>query len=134
VISCDNAIPHLLDDADIPKALEQRRARLRRGGLLVVTMRDFGAAVVDRPATALPVHVPGPPRRVLVRLHDWDPERPFYTVRYLVLTESGDGWSVAEHTTRYRRSRGKSSRAPPARPASATSRGRTSQSSATSWS
>ena len=51
---------------------------------------------------APPVVVAGPPRRILVRLHDWDQDEPCYTVRYLVLTESANGWELAEHTTRYR--------------------------------
>ncbi|HZT97230.1 MAG TPA: class I SAM-dependent methyltransferase [Chloroflexota bacterium] len=101
VISCDNAIPHLLRAADVPRALKQMRAKLRPGGLLVITMRDFDTALKERPPIGTPVIVPGPPRRVLVRLHDWDEDEPYYTVRYLVLTE-GDGWHVDEYTTRYR--------------------------------
>jgi glycine/sarcosine N-methyltransferase len=102
VISCDNAVPHLLDAADIPKALAQMRSKLRRGGLVVITMRDFDKALIERPPMAPPVVVAGPPRRVLVRLHDWDKGQPSYTVRYLVLTESDSGWNLAEHTMRYR--------------------------------
>jgi len=102
VICCDNALPHLLDEADLPRAFAAMHAKLRPGGLLVVTMRDFDAALADRPPLAPPALVAGPPRRVLVRLHDWDEDRPCYTVRYLVLTEGDDGWSVAEHATRYR--------------------------------
>ena len=102
VISCDNAIPHLLDEHDLPKALGQMRAKTRPGGLLVITMRDFDSALADRPPIAPPVVVPGEPRRVLVRLHDWDDDQPCYTVRYLVLTETDDGWRVKEHSMRYR--------------------------------
>ena len=102
VISCDNAIPHLLDEEDVPKALGQMRAKLRLGGLLVLTMRDFDRALIERPVVAPPVIVPGPPRRVLLRLHDWDEDRPFYTVRFLVLTQTESGWAAVEHTTRHR--------------------------------
>ena len=102
VISCDNALPHLLDPSDVRTALGQMHERLRPGGLLVITMRDFDAALVDRPPLAAPVVVSGPPRRVLVRLHDWDDDGPCYTVRYLVLTETPERWTVVEHTTRYR--------------------------------
>src|SRR4051794_22884561 len=76
------------------------RARLREGGLLMITMRDFDTAVVEKPPLGPTAVVPGPPRRVLVRLHDWDDDH--YTVRYVVLTEAQDGWTVADHTTRYR--------------------------------
>lgn len=102
VISCDNAIPHLLDESDVPKALAQMRAKLRPGGLLVITMRDFDRALAERPPLAPPVVIAGSPRRVLVRLHDWDEDQPCYTVRYLVLTEIEDGWTVREHAMRYR--------------------------------
>lgn len=102
VISCDNAIPHLLEEADVVKALQEMRAKLRPGGLLVVTMRDFDQALLDRPAMAPPIVVAGPPRQVVVRLHDWDAHRPLYTVRYIVLTEKEDDWAVVEHKTSYR--------------------------------
>src|SRR5213076_1057587 len=78
VISCDNAVPHLLDGADVPKALAQMCARLRSGGLLVITMRDFDTALREKPPMAPPVIVAGVPRRVLVRLHDWDDDQPCY--------------------------------------------------------
>lgn len=102
VVSCDNAVPHLLDKRDVPRALEQMRAKLRPGGLLVITMRDFGRALSERPPTGPSVVVPGQPRRVLVRLHDWDEDGTTYLVRYLVLVEGADGWTVREHTVRYR--------------------------------
>jgi SAM-dependent methyltransferase len=102
VLACDNAVPHLLAPSDVPQALAQMRTRLRSGGLLVVTIRDYDRALEARPATALPLVVEGPPRRVLVRLHDWDDGEPLYTVRLLVLTETADGWRVAEHAGRYR--------------------------------
>ena len=78
------------------------RAKTRAGGLLVITMRDFDSALVDRPAIAPPAVIPGSPRRVLVRLHDWDENQPCYTVRYLVLTETENGWTAREHAMRYR--------------------------------
>jgi SAM-dependent methyltransferase len=64
VISCDNAVPHLLEVADVPRVLTQMRRKLRPGGLLVITMRDFDEALKERPPIAPPVVVAGPPRRV----------------------------------------------------------------------
>lgn len=96
VISCDNAVPHLLEPTDVVTALSQMRSKLRAGGVLVVTMRDFDAALREKPPVAPTVRVGS---RVLVRLHEWDGDQ--YTVRYLILEET-DGWQVAEHRTRYR--------------------------------
>jgi SAM-dependent methyltransferase len=103
VISCDNALPHLLSDVDVERALRAAFAKLRPGGLFVTSTRDYDAALVDRPATAPPLLIGGPPRRLFVRLHDWDaPDSTFYTVRFFVLTESSAGWTLEQHSTRYR--------------------------------
>jgi SAM-dependent methyltransferase len=103
VISCDNAIPHLLDDHEVARALRAMRSKLRPGGLLVVSTRDYDTALVDRRVTAPPLIIAGPPRRLFVRMHDWDaPESPLHTVRFFVLTETAAGWTLAQHATRYR--------------------------------
>ena len=104
VLSADNALPHLLDDAGLVQALSVMRSCLRPGGLLIVTMRDYDAALAERAPTALPLLVAGPPRTVIVRLHDWDaPTSALYTVRFLITTENAKGeWSTKEHSARYR--------------------------------
>jgi SAM-dependent methyltransferase len=102
VICCDNALPHLLETDDVVRALREMRAKLRPGGVLVVTLRDFDEALESRPALRPTVLDPGPPRRVLVRMHDWDDERPEYVVRYVILTETNTGWSARELSMRYR--------------------------------
>ena len=103
VMSCDNAIPHLLTDEDLSQAFRAMHSKLRAGGLLVISVRDYDKALVDRQTTATPQTTPGPPRKVLVRLHDWDsPVSALYTVHFLVLTEDPAGWTVAHHSSRYR--------------------------------
>ncbi len=104
VLSADNALPHLLYDADLEQALRAMRAKLRPDGLLLISVRDYDKALVDRPATAPPFLIDGPPRRLFVRLHDWDgPGSPLYTVRFFILTETDAGdWTLAHHATRYR--------------------------------
>ena len=103
VMSCDNALPHLLTDEDVAQAFRAMCSKLRPGGLVVVTNRDYDKEMVERPVTAAPRVNPGPPRKVVVRLHDWDaPDSPMYTVHFLILTESSTGWSVSDHSARYR--------------------------------
>jgi glycine/sarcosine N-methyltransferase len=100
VIACDNALPHLLDEAHVASALRAMRSRLRPGGLLIVSIRDYDE---ERPAAPPPYVVAGPPRRLVVRMHDWDaPDSPYYTVRFFFITETHDGWELAHHDARYR--------------------------------
>jgi glycine/sarcosine N-methyltransferase len=100
VLSCDNALPHLLDEAQIAAALRAMRSKLRRGGLLIISIRDYDK---ERPPAPPPYVVAGPPRRIVVRMHDWDaPDSPLYTVRFFFITETDDGWEVAHHGARYR--------------------------------
>src|SRR5947208_9700526 len=99
VISCDNAIPRLLDDADIATALRAMHAKVRPHGLLVITVRDYDALLAERTPLAPPVLIDGPPRRVFLRMHDWDaPDSPLYTVRFFVLTETESGWTLSHHS------------------------------------
>ncbi len=103
VLSCDNALPHMLRDDDLVQAVAAMTGALRPGGLLVISTRDYDAALRERAPAAVPTVLPGSPRRVVVRLQDWDgPDSPLHTVRFLMLTEGGDGWEVAEHAVRYR--------------------------------
>jgi hypothetical protein len=77
--------------------------KLRRGGLLVVTMRDFDKALTEKPPMGHRSLSPG--RRVAslsVRTTGTRTGGPCYTVRYLVLRESEGGWELAERTTRHR--------------------------------
>lgn len=41
VIACDNVIPHLLSDDEILRAFGECRTCLRRGGVLVISVRDY---------------------------------------------------------------------------------------------
>jgi len=101
VLAFDNALPHLLDPADLPRALHAMHARIRPGGLLVTSIRDYDEALRERPRLAAQ-ELPGPPRRVVVRLHEWDDDAPTYTARFLVAVEEEQGWTLHEHATRYR--------------------------------
>src|SRR5687767_8007952 len=48
VLACDNAVPHLLTDAEIATAFAECRRCLRPGGLLIISVRDY-AAIERRP-------------------------------------------------------------------------------------
>jgi SAM-dependent methyltransferase len=48
VIACDNAVPHLLTDAEIETAFRQFHRVLRPGGVCVVSVRDYAAMPPQR--------------------------------------------------------------------------------------
>jgi hypothetical protein len=47
----DNAIPHLQSGADVQRALTSMRARLRQGGTLLISLRDYAPLLAERPAS-----------------------------------------------------------------------------------
>jgi SAM-dependent methyltransferase len=104
VMSCDNAIPHMLTDDDVHRVFTAMHAKLRRGGLIVISVRDYDKEMTERRPTGVPVIHAGPPRQVVVRLQDWDaPGSPMHTVRFLILTEGPSEWTVEEKfTARFR--------------------------------
>ena len=102
VISCDNALPHLLEDDDLERALRAMCSKTHPDGLLIVTIRDYDKLLLDRTTVGPPLVVGGSPRRIVLRLHEWDEAGPGYNVRLIVLTECVDGWKAVEHATRYR--------------------------------
>ena len=54
VLAFDNALPHLDSDEDIRQALASMRARLHAGGKLLVSLRDYGPLMSERPAIMAP--------------------------------------------------------------------------------
>jgi SAM-dependent methyltransferase len=103
VMSCDNAIPHMLTDDDVDRVLASMYAKLRPGGLIVISVRDYDKEMTERRPTGVPVIHAGPPRRVVVRLQDWDaPDSPMHTVQFLILTEGQSEWTVEQFSGRFR--------------------------------
>jgi glycine/sarcosine N-methyltransferase len=76
-------------------------AQVRPGGLLLISIRDYDEALLDRASSTSRVF-DGPPRRVDLRVYDWEPDSPGHTVHVLPVSESGAGWTVSHHEVRYR--------------------------------
>ena len=62
VISCDNALPHLLRDEDLERALGSIHGCLEPDGLLLTSIRDYDSLRQSRP-NGVPISVYGPPER-----------------------------------------------------------------------
>jgi SAM-dependent methyltransferase len=105
VLSCDNAIPHLIEDADLAAAAHHLHEVLRPGGLLLATIRDYDA-VEPQPGQAVPTPVrvlgEGPSRRLVFQVWTWSADGRGYEVEQLILQPQGEGWATTSARTRYR--------------------------------
>lgn len=104
VISCDNALPHLLTDADLAAACAGLRARVRPGGRLLATIRDYDRILSERTGAtmATPVRVidASDGRRMVYQVWDWRDE--LYTVTQFILDGGPGSWSTRSFTGTYR--------------------------------
>src|SRR6185503_15069148 len=101
VIAMDNAIPHLDRDEEIATALSAMRLRLRSGGIALISLRDYGPLIADRPASALPLlYLDGKFRRIVHQVWDWQDDRR-YIVHLFMTIERLDGWHTRHFVGRY---------------------------------
>jgi SAM-dependent methyltransferase len=103
VVCADNALPHLLTDADLETALRDMRRVLRDDGMLLVTVRDYDELRRDRPASTPPqVSGTGEGRVVTFQLWHWHDDGERYDLEHFQLRPAGTGWEVHVRRTAYR--------------------------------
>lgn len=103
VLACDNAVPHLLTDDDLHRAAVGMRAKLRDGGLLVVSIRDYDDLIARKPRSELPRVFDRPDgRQIAFQVWDWSETAPTYTVHQYVVREMGGAWQTRHEATVYR--------------------------------
>lgn len=104
-ICADNAIPHLLDDDEVTSAFEELRRVLRPGARLAVTIRDYDAALRERPDSTVPqvMDTPGLRRMITFQLWTWQGDSDVYDLEHFQLTPEDDGeWKTSRRTATYR--------------------------------
>jgi len=97
VISCDNALPHLLTDESIVAALKQLYACARPGGGCIITIREYEKE--KRGKNILKpygVRVEGGDRYVIFQI--WDFEGDIYDLTMYVVKENLESGQVATET------------------------------------
>ncbi|GAB2687013.1 class I SAM-dependent DNA methyltransferase [Thalassiella azotivora] len=103
IVSCDNALPHLLTDLDLRRALSGIRRCLRAGGLLLVSLRDYDALSRERPdGTPLRLHGEPGRRRGAAQAWVWSGDGDRVDITLVVLQEDGGAWRATAHATTYR--------------------------------
>lgn len=103
VLACDNALPHLLADDDLLLAVRQMAAKLRPGGLLMASIRDYDRLVLERPRALMPNVLDGPEgRRIIFQTWDWRADGRAYLLHHFILRETADSWETLHAATEYR--------------------------------
>jgi len=102
VVAMDNAVPHLQSDNDIEAALGTIRARLRSGGIILMSLRDYGPLMALRTSsTPASLYFDGKFRRFVHQVWDWQDSRR-YVVHLFITTQMPHGWHTRHFVGQYR--------------------------------
>lgn len=102
VISMDNALPHLDSDEEIMIALNAIKARLKSGGQLLLSLRDYEKIMKEKVNVDPPKFFQdGQYRRIVHQVWDWQSERR-YVLHLYITCETPIGWTSHHFTGRYR--------------------------------
>ena len=104
VISCDNALPHLLTDDQLEQALRSVRGCLRPSGLLLVSIRDYDSLSRSRPVgEPITVYRHAGLRHGSGQPWQWTTDGDYVDIELFTLNETAPGvWHGHSGTTRYR--------------------------------
>lgn len=103
VLSCDNALPHLLTDDDLVLAAKNLFAKVKSGGLLLIGIRDYEGLLETRPHTT-PVTIydnEDGSRRIRFQVWDWQDNSAIYTLNQFIISGK-DTWTTRHFQTEYR--------------------------------
>jgi glycine/sarcosine N-methyltransferase len=100
VLVADNALPHLLHRQDRERALCEIVGRLRPGGILLATIRDYDRLIQTRPATQPPsFYGSQSQRRIVHQIWDWEGDE--YDVHLYLSMQTSQQWTVKHYVSRY---------------------------------
>jgi 2-polyprenyl-3-methyl-5-hydroxy-6-metoxy-1,4-benzoquinol methylase len=103
-ISCDNALPHLLTDADLHRAIRGIRFCLRDGAVFIASIRDYDTLAESRP-TGIPISLHGTPgaRHGTGQAWAWSADGNEVNITLFIFVESPDhSWRTSARETTYR--------------------------------
>jgi SAM-dependent methyltransferase len=87
VLACDNALPHLLSDEDILRALRECHACVRPGGGCLFSMRDYAEPGIGTEVHPPSVRTLADGRAILFQVWDW--QGLHYDLSIFVVEERG---------------------------------------------
>jgi glycine/sarcosine N-methyltransferase len=99
----DNSIPHLTDEEQLLLAARQFRAKLRPGGALMASIRDYDRLLDEKPTMQLPSFFTDADgrRRIVFQVWDWLDERQ-YMFHLFIARGREDNWETFHTSALYR--------------------------------
>lgn len=96
IISFDNALPHLLSDADMKKAIKNIYLKLNHQGYFFASIRDYDKAIKEKPKFTSPYEMKGSViRRVVFQIWDWQ-KNNIYELNHFILKEKGKKMDISD--------------------------------------
>lgn len=103
IISCDNALPHLLSDEDLRLAIKNIWAKLKPNGLLLVSIRDYDRLIMSKPSFTVPNIINTPEgKRIIFQIWDWIENSLIYQIHHFIVQEVENQWVTHHNITQYR--------------------------------
>ena len=103
IVAFDNAIPHLDSDEDVAQAFAAMRKSLRPGGQIFISLRDYGALMVQRPSVMPPaMFMDDGLRRIVHQIWDWHDDRRYSVHLHITRQISDLNWQSKHFVGRYR--------------------------------
>lgn len=101
VASLDNALPHL-EPEQVVAAVRAMSVKVKPGGLILASIRDYDRLIVERPKVQEPVfYTDEGARRIVHQVWDWtDHDR--YNVHLYITLERGGEWRALHFASEYR--------------------------------
>ena len=100
VICMDNALPHMLSHAALERAVSSITGRLREGGILVASIRDYDALLLQKPPYSPPyIHRTEKGQRVSFQTWTWEGDH-YKLIQYIL--DDGDTLQASKFQCEYR--------------------------------
>ena len=101
VLIADNALPHLLLQPDLERAIVEIAAKLQDSGILLATLRDYDHLLSIRPTTQEPAFYQQDGKtRFVHQVWQWHGEQ--YALHVYITLETESGWKVKHFASTYR--------------------------------
>jgi SAM-dependent methyltransferase len=103
VVTLDNSVAHLPDDADLEQMVAASKSVLKPWGILVVGVRDYDAVQQKRPTGTRPRRIDDEHgERVYVQTWEWSQDGRYYDMELFIISRKENGWRTKAATVRMR--------------------------------